>query len=116
MWMLAPDAYLRLVHDAGWPVEQFPTWLAGLLQRMFPLMSPRVTQYPRSRACGGGGVHARATSDPGLGAISVETDAPLPPKSAIWTLSTGPDPCNRTRGPIKRLMARLLPDLEASCL
>ena len=35
MWMLAPDAYLRLVHDAGWPVEQFQAWLADLLQRMF---------------------------------------------------------------------------------
>ena len=33
--MLAPDAYLRLVHDAGWPVEQFEAWLADLLQRMF---------------------------------------------------------------------------------
>jgi AcrR family transcriptional regulator len=35
MWALAPDAYLRLVHDAGWPVEQFQAWLADLLQRMF---------------------------------------------------------------------------------
>lgn len=35
MWMLAPDAYLRLVHDAGWPIEQFQAWLADLLQRMF---------------------------------------------------------------------------------
>jgi AcrR family transcriptional regulator len=35
MWMLAPTAYLRLVHDAGWPVEQFQAWLADLLQRMF---------------------------------------------------------------------------------
>ena len=35
MWMLAPDAYLRLVHDASWPVEQFQAWLADLLQRMF---------------------------------------------------------------------------------
>ena len=35
MWMLAPDAYVRLVHDAGWPVEQFQAWLADLLQRMF---------------------------------------------------------------------------------
>ena len=35
MWMLAPDAYLRLVHDAGWPVEQFQAWLADLLQRVF---------------------------------------------------------------------------------
>jgi AcrR family transcriptional regulator len=34
MWMLAPDAYLRLVHDAGWPVERFQAWLADLLQRM----------------------------------------------------------------------------------
>ena len=35
MWTLAPDAYLRLVHDAGWPVERFQTWLADILQRMF---------------------------------------------------------------------------------
>ena len=35
MWMLAPDAYLRLVHDAGWSVERFETWLADLLRRMF---------------------------------------------------------------------------------
>ena len=35
IWMLAPDAYLRLVHDAGWTVERFQTWLADLLQRLF---------------------------------------------------------------------------------
>lgn len=35
MWMLAPDAYLRLVHDAGWHVERFQAWLADLLQRLF---------------------------------------------------------------------------------
>lgn len=35
MWMLAPDAYLRLVHDASWPVDRFEAWLADLLQRMF---------------------------------------------------------------------------------
>ena len=35
MWTLAPDAYLRLVHDAGWPIERFQAWLADLLQRMF---------------------------------------------------------------------------------
>jgi AcrR family transcriptional regulator len=35
MWMLAPDAYLRLVHDAGWPVERFQAWLTDTLQRMF---------------------------------------------------------------------------------
>ena len=35
MWTLAPDAYLRLVRDAGWPVERFQAWLADLLQRMF---------------------------------------------------------------------------------
>ncbi len=34
MWTLAPDAYVRLVHDAGWPVERFQAWLADLLQRM----------------------------------------------------------------------------------
>lgn len=35
MWTLTPDAYVRLVHDAGWPVEQFQAWLADLLKRMF---------------------------------------------------------------------------------
>jgi AcrR family transcriptional regulator len=35
MWTLAPDAYLRLVHDAGWPVDRFQAWLAELLQRIF---------------------------------------------------------------------------------
>jgi AcrR family transcriptional regulator len=35
MWTLTPDAYLRLVHDAGWPVERFQAWLADVLQRMF---------------------------------------------------------------------------------
>jgi hypothetical protein len=33
-WMLAPDAYVRLVHDAGWPVERFEAWLADLLQHL----------------------------------------------------------------------------------
>jgi AcrR family transcriptional regulator len=35
MWTLAPDAYVRLVHDAGWPVERFQAWLADVLERMF---------------------------------------------------------------------------------
>ena len=35
MWMLAPDAYLRLVHDAGWPAERYREWLTDLLQRLF---------------------------------------------------------------------------------
>ena len=35
MWMLAPDAYLRLVHDAGWREERFQAWLADVLQRTF---------------------------------------------------------------------------------
>jgi len=35
MCTLAPDAYLRLVHDAGWPVDRFQAWLADLLQRTF---------------------------------------------------------------------------------
>lgn len=35
MWTLAPDAYVRLVRDAGWPVERFQAWLSDLLQRMF---------------------------------------------------------------------------------
>jgi AcrR family transcriptional regulator len=35
MWALTPDAYLRLVRDAGWPVARFEAWLADLLQRLF---------------------------------------------------------------------------------
>jgi len=35
MWTLAPDAYLRLVHDARWPVERFQAWLADVLERVF---------------------------------------------------------------------------------
>jgi AcrR family transcriptional regulator len=35
LWTLTPDAYLRLVHEAGWPVEKFQAWLADLLQRLF---------------------------------------------------------------------------------
>jgi len=35
LWMLSPDAYLRLVRDAGWPVERFETWLADVIQRLF---------------------------------------------------------------------------------
>jgi AcrR family transcriptional regulator len=33
MWALAPDSYLRLVHDCGWPVERYESWLADTLQR-----------------------------------------------------------------------------------
>lgn len=35
MWMLTPDSYLRLVRDAGWPIDRFEAWLADILQRMF---------------------------------------------------------------------------------
>ncbi|MGH2531544.1 MAG: TetR/AcrR family transcriptional regulator [Thermomicrobiales bacterium] len=35
LWMLSPDAYLRLVRDAGWPVERFEAWLADVIQRLF---------------------------------------------------------------------------------
>ncbi len=35
LWTLQPAAYLRLVHDAGWPVEQYQAWLTDLLTRMF---------------------------------------------------------------------------------
>ena len=34
LWMLTPDAYLRLVQDAGWPVERFQEWLTDVLQRL----------------------------------------------------------------------------------
>lgn len=35
MWMLTPDAYLRLVKDAGWPIERFQDWLTDVLMRLF---------------------------------------------------------------------------------
>jgi AcrR family transcriptional regulator len=35
LWMLTPDAYLRLVRDAGWPLERFQDWLADVLLRLF---------------------------------------------------------------------------------
>jgi hypothetical protein len=35
MWALIPDAYLRLVREAGWPTKKFQAWLADLLQRLF---------------------------------------------------------------------------------
>jgi AcrR family transcriptional regulator len=35
IWAVPPHAYLSLVVDAGWPVEEFQTWLADLLQRQF---------------------------------------------------------------------------------
>lgn len=34
LWTLQPAAYLRLVHEAGWPPERFEAWLADLLQRL----------------------------------------------------------------------------------
>ena len=34
LWMLTPDAYLRLVREAGWPVERFEAWLADVLIRV----------------------------------------------------------------------------------
>jgi AcrR family transcriptional regulator len=35
MWTLSPDAYLRLVQDAGWPIERYQAWLTDLMQRLF---------------------------------------------------------------------------------
>jgi len=35
LWALTSDAYLRSLHEAGWPIEKFQTWLADLLQRLF---------------------------------------------------------------------------------
>jgi AcrR family transcriptional regulator len=34
LWMLTPDAYLRLVRDAGWSVERFQDWLTDVLLRL----------------------------------------------------------------------------------
>jgi AcrR family transcriptional regulator len=34
LWMLTPDAYLRLVRDAGWPPERFQGWLTDVLLRL----------------------------------------------------------------------------------
>ena len=33
--MLAADAYLRLVRDAGWPAERYQDWLTDALLRLF---------------------------------------------------------------------------------
>jgi AcrR family transcriptional regulator len=33
--MLASDAYIRLVRDAGWPIERFQDWLTDALLRLF---------------------------------------------------------------------------------
>jgi AcrR family transcriptional regulator len=33
--MLAADAYLRLVRDAGWPIERYQDWLTDVLRRLF---------------------------------------------------------------------------------
>jgi len=33
LFTLPPDAYYRLVHEEGWPAEEFQKWLADLLQR-----------------------------------------------------------------------------------
>jgi hypothetical protein len=30
-----PDAYLRLVQDAGWPIGRYQAWLADVMQRLF---------------------------------------------------------------------------------
>ena len=35
LWMLTPDAYLRLVGDAGWSLERFQDWLTDVLVRLF---------------------------------------------------------------------------------
>ena len=32
IFTLPPDAYVRFVHEEGWPVEKFEAWLADLLQ------------------------------------------------------------------------------------
>jgi hypothetical protein len=34
LFTLPPDAYYRLVHEEGWPVETFQAWLADLLHRV----------------------------------------------------------------------------------
>jgi len=34
LWMLTPDAYLRLVADTGWPLERFQDWLTDVLLRL----------------------------------------------------------------------------------
>jgi hypothetical protein len=49
LWMLSPDAYLRLVRDAGWPVERFETWLADVTQRLF-LMDGEIDTRVRASA------------------------------------------------------------------
>jgi TetR/AcrR family transcriptional regulator, regulator of autoinduction and epiphytic fitness len=35
LFTLPPDAYYRLVHEEGWPVEALQAWLAELLKRVY---------------------------------------------------------------------------------
>lgn len=34
LFTLPHDAYIRLVHEDGWPIEKFEAWLADLLERV----------------------------------------------------------------------------------
>ena len=49
LWMLTPDAYLRLVRDAGWSVERFQDWLTDVLLRLL-LADESSPGYPRAAA------------------------------------------------------------------
>lgn len=35
MWALAPDSYLRLVHEAGWSRKRYERWLADTMRSVF---------------------------------------------------------------------------------
>ena len=59
LWMLTPDAYLRLVRDAGWSVERFQDWLTDVLLRLL-LADESSPGYPRAAAAS----PRRARADP----------------------------------------------------
>jgi hypothetical protein len=42
MWAMIPALYLRLVRDAGWPPDQFETWLGDTFIRLWlpPTQTP----------------------------------------------------------------------------
>jgi hypothetical protein len=42
LWAIAsPDVYSLLVEDAGWPPEQYETWIADTLERVIPRATTR---------------------------------------------------------------------------
>jgi AcrR family transcriptional regulator len=70
LWMLTPDAYLRLVHDNAWPLDRFQGWLTDVLLRLFLDVDDAVP----------GDVAAGATTDPEASATGRGRSPGRPPR------------------------------------